>query len=106
MADFSGAASNAASSSSATSDSARDDEHQGGQGPPRRKRSKLTGRYKSDWTLPKFITSSSKNNKLVYCKLCCCELSVAHGGINDIKRHTDSLKHRAKLKQAEPRPRL
>ena len=47
------------------------------------------------------ITSSSKSNKSVYCKLCCCELSVAHGGIHDIKRHVESLKHKAKLKQTE-----
>ena len=78
---------------------------------PRRKRARssrarpkgctTSGRFRPSWTLPRHISSSSSSDKQVYCKLCCCDISVSHGGINDVKRHVDSLKHKAKLKQAE-----
>ncbi len=69
----------------------------GSESPPQNKRCKLTGRFKYDWTLPKYITSSSRNSRSVNCTLCNCVLNISHGGINDIKRHVNSLKHKAKL---------
>ena len=41
-----------------------------------------TGHFKSSWSLPQFITSSTKVTKFEYCKLCYCHFSVSHGGIH------------------------
>ncbi len=49
----------------------------GSESPPQNNRCKLTGRFKYDWTLPKYITSSSRNSRSV----CTCVLNISHGGI-------------------------
>ncbi len=57
----------------------------GSESPPQNKRCKLTGHFQYDWTLPKYITSSSRNSRSVNCTLCNCVINISHGGINDIK---------------------
>ena len=47
------------------------------------------------------ISSSSKGSRFASCKLCSSTFSVSHGGINDIKRHVDGLKHQQKLKESQ-----
>ena len=68
-----------------------------------RKKRKIsgTGHFKSSWSLPQFITSSTKGTKFAYCKLCYCHFSVSHGGINDIKRHVDCQKHKLKSNESD-----
>ena len=69
--------------------------------PAKKKRKECTGKFKTSWTLPKYIFSSSKGSRFASCKLCSSPFSVSHGGINDIKRHVDGLKHQQKLKESQ-----
>ncbi len=58
-------------------------------------------KFKSNWTLPKFITASNKGSRYVYCKLCSSHFGVAHGGINDVKRHIKGSKHEEKYLESQ-----
>ena len=63
-----------------------------------RKRSKPTGKFRTSWKLPEYITASKRGNTCVYCKLCVSDFNITHSGLNDIKRHVEGTKHQSKLK--------
>ena len=45
-----------------------------------------SGKFKKSWNIP-FLVPSTKGEKFTYCRLCSRDVSVAHGGLNDAKRH-------------------
>ena len=59
---------------------------------------KPTGRFRTWWKLPEHIILSKRGNTFAYCKLCVSDFSIAHGGLNDKKRHVEGAKHKSKLK--------
>ena len=63
-----------------------------------KKRSKPTGKLRTSWKLPEHITASKRGDTYAYCKLCLSDFNIAHGGLNDIKRHVEGTKHQTKLK--------
>ena len=69
--------------------------------PKKSKRSKVSGKFKYTWKLPKFITYSNKGNTFVHCKLCTSHFSVSHGGINDVKRHVEGAKHTRRYQESK-----
>ena len=64
-----------------------------------RRRYKTAGKFITSWKLPEHITESKRGNTYAYCKLCASNFNIAHGGLNDIKRHADGAKHQSKLKE-------
>ena len=59
-----------------------------------RKKQKSMQKYRKEYSkeFPVF-TTSSKGDTFAFCTLCCVHLSVAHGGRDDLKKHTRSVKH-------------
>ena len=45
--------------------------------------------------------SSTKGEKFTYCRLCSHDVSVAHGGLNDAKRHCESVGHQKKYSECQ-----
>ena len=67
---------------------------------PRLSRSKTGGKFKKSWDIP-FLAPSKKGEKFAYCTLCSRDFSVAHGGLNDAKRHCDSSGHQNKYSECQ-----
>lgn len=46
-------------------------------------------KYKAEYGV-KFpvVTQSKTDDEHAFCKVCECDISITHGGIDDIKRHT------------------
>ena len=59
-----------------------------------------TGRFKKSWKFP-FINASTRGRRFSYCKLCNSHFSVAHGGVNDVKRHCQGPGHLRKHSESE-----
>ena len=60
--------------------------------------SRSSGKFKKSWNIP-FLTPSKKGEKYTYCSLCSRDFSVAHGGLNDAKRHCESSGHQKKYSE-------
>ena len=58
-------------------------------------RPKCSGNFKRSRNIP-FLTPSKKGDKYTYCSLCFRDFSVAHGRLNDAKRHCHSSEHQRK----------
>ena len=52
------------------------------------------------WKFP-FINASTRGRRFSYCKLCNSHFSVAHGGVNDVKRHCQGPGHLRKHSESE-----
>ena len=57
------------------------------------------GKFKASWKLPDGIITSSKGDQYAHCKLCKSDFSVAHGGFNDITRHSKGPTHQQRFKR-------
>ena len=59
------------------------------------KRAKYFCKYNPDWEKSfTFISKVKDNANAVHCSLCKKDFSIGAGGVNDIKRHKDSDKHK------------
>jgi len=47
------------------------------------------GKFKKGWNLA-FIEASTRGGNFAYCRLCCRDFSVSHGGHNDAKCHREA----------------
>ena len=59
-----------------------------------------SGKFKKSWNIP-FLVPSTKGEKFTYCRLCSRDVSVAHGGLNDAKRHCESAGHQKKYSECQ-----
>jgi cystathionine beta-lyase/cystathionine gamma-synthase len=56
-------------------------------------------KYKDEYgKVYSFITKSSKSDEHAFCSICSIDISMAHGGINDIKQHMATIKHMTSAK--------
>ena len=63
-----------------------------------KKKCLAVGKFKASWKLPDGIITSSKCDQYAHCKLCKSDFSVAHGGFNDITRHSKGPTHQQRFK--------
>jgi hypothetical protein len=71
-----------------------------GSGPTAKKVCQAGGKFRASWKLSVGITASSKGSQYAHCKLCMSDFSVAHGGLNDITRHTKGPTHQRRFKDS------
>jgi hypothetical protein len=72
---------------------------------PPKKRAKKTKtvdqRFRPDYSVAyPVIKKSLKSSSHAFCSLCRSDFSVAHGGLNDVKKHVSTLSHISNAKQA------
>ena len=68
-------------------------------GPPQKKQRLSCQRYRPEYTVSfKCISPSLVSDSHVRCNICMSDLSISHGGLDDIKRHVKAQKHVAKEK--------
>ena len=61
-------------------------------GPRQPKRPRRDCKYKTEWK--SFgVSSSRKGSTFAHCDVCRTDFSVAHAGVNDIKKHVSTAKH-------------
>ena len=64
-----------------------------------KKKPRWNQRYKQQYSVAyPCITKSVKGETYAHCTVCNCDISVAHGGMDDIKRHVGREKHSTALK--------
>ena len=52
-------------------------------------------KYQDDWAKAhQWLQASSLGDEMAYCKLCSSNLSVAHSGLYDVKRHSETSLHK------------
>ena len=72
--------------------------------PPKKKRH-VESKWQSEWTKYR-MTPSKKGSTYAYCTVCNCDISVAGGGVHEVKRHCRSVKHRSLFEGLQDQPSL
>jgi hypothetical protein len=61
---------------------------------------KRPSNYRQEWK-PWGMSSSQRGPKFAHCDLCGVHVSVSHGGVNDVKKHIGTVKHKAMQKASD-----
>ncbi|KAK2906674.1 hypothetical protein Q8A67_005659 [Cirrhinus molitorella] len=61
------------------------------------KKPKPSCKYRDKWDKFIFLKKSRVGDSHVFCKICICDFSTAHGGRNDVCQHEKSAKHKRRL---------
>ena len=76
-------------------------------GKKRRRHGHIDSKYRTEWSLKyQGIKRSDKGCTYAFCSLCIVDISVAGGGIHQIKRHCASKKHCSILKDISSQPTI
>ena len=66
------------------------------------KKRRVAQSYRDEYGAQYPVISRSKLDAAhCYCQLCCVDINVSHGGILDVKKHIETLKHKNIAKQTE-----
>lgn len=64
---------------------------------PAKKKRKVLQSYRPDYASEyPVITKSTLDCHHAYCKVCCDDINISHGGICDVKQHVNTVKHKSK----------
>lgn len=69
------------------------------EGPGAPKRQKRECSYQSEWK-SSGISASRRGPTFAHCDICGTEISVGHGGVNDVKKHMATSKHQDMVKNS------
>ena len=74
--------------------------------PPKKKVARhVSSKWQAEWA--KFgMASSKKGSSYAFCTVCNCDISVAGGGVHEVKRHCSSKKHTDNQKATSQTPTL
>ena len=66
------------------------------------KKPKYQSKFQASWSSDHpWVKKSTKGEHFAFCSFCCDDLSVSHGGLTDITRHSSSDKHNKAEKTAK-----
>ena len=73
----------------------------------KRSRGHINSKYQSQWST-KFIgiKRSSKGSTYAFCSVCGVDISIAGGGVHQVKRHCSNKKHCSRVLEATSQPRI
>ena len=66
---------------------------------PACKKSKRDCKFQAEWK-SSGMSVSKRGSSFAHCDVCSCDFSVAHGGVNDVKKHLATVKHQEYAKAA------
>ena len=64
---------------------------------PHAKKQKRECKYQRDWQKHGF-SASKRGDSFAHCNFCNCEINIAHGGVSDLKKHEQTMKHQETTK--------
>jgi len=70
--------------------------------PPKKKFKRLV-KFNNTWLKNYAWIMSVQNEHQAYCKFCRCNISISHGGENDLKKHEKTIKHSQFVKNQSKR---
>ena len=71
--------------------------------PPAKWKKHVDSKYQAEWS--RFKMASSKNGPLfAFCTVCNSDIIIAGGGVYDVKRHCDGVKHKKSLQYVSAQP--
>ena len=68
------------------------------EGPGTAKRPKRERSYQTEWK--KLWTASRRGPNFAHCDYCGTDVSIGHGGVNDVKKHLATTKHQEMVAQS------
>ena len=91
--------------------SASDSETSPSESPPipkgKKKQRHTDSKYHPEWSVKcRGIKPSKKGSTYAFCSLCGVDISIAGGGVHQIKRHCDNKKHCSRVKEVSRQPTI
>ena len=74
-------------------------------GPSRKKPRHTESKSQASWS-KYHLKPSKKGAMFVHCTVCNCDISVAGGGVHEVKRHCNSAKHTQLITDIETQPSI
>ena len=65
---------------------------------PAQKKARRESRFKAEWKTYG-VSASKKGASYAHCDSCNTDFSVAHAGVNDVKKHVSTAKHQHSLRE-------
>ena len=72
--------------------------------PPRKKVKDVDSKYQPEWSRKYGIKCSRRGETFAYCSVCNVDFSVAGGGVFQVKRHCESIKHNSRARELNEHP--
>ena len=72
---------------------------------PAKRKKHVDSKYQAEWSRFK-MASSKKGPLFAFCTVCNSDINIAGGGVYDVKRHCDGVKHKKSLQCVSAQPSI